>query len=163
MKKPQVTSTYTEYKWTASKRLNLLANFLHHTLRRLAATHCLTRGCSRIPMLWNTVPEFWYPNISHIVCCGKCWTHPRGIPNCSLFKEHSIRRPHRSRKKTRLLKNRQGGLLYTTHHPRQQHNSSQITIFYLFEANSLLPKQQPGLIVRLLLAMCSKLPPRSYQ
>ena len=37
-------------------------------------------------------------------------------------------------KKPACLKNRQGGLLYTTKHPRQLLVPPEITIFYLFEA-----------------------------
>ena len=69
------------------------------------------------------------------MCCGKCWTHPRGIPNCSLIKERislANTRGSESRKNPNLLKNKQGGLLYTTQFPRQPTATLQITFFYRF-------------------------------
>jgi hypothetical protein len=43
-------------------------------------------------------------------------------------------------KKPACFKNRQGGLLYTTHDPRQQGFESQITFFLPFRGNSVTAK-----------------------
>jgi hypothetical protein len=80
--------------------------------------------------------------------CGKCWTHPRGIPNCSLFKEHISLVQKLDRKNPNLLKNRQGGLLYTTQSLRQPVASPQITFFCPFWAFLLPPEQRPEQIIR---------------